>query len=194
MCNCLWPHGPQHTRLPYPSPTPRAYSNLRPSSRWYHPTVSSSFVPFSCLQSFPASGSFQMSQFFISGAQNIGVSASATGLPMNIQDWFPLGRTGWISLQSKGLLHLYKWSTLRQITKLSWLNGKDPDAGRDWGRRRRGRQRMRWLDGITNSMHMSLGELWELVMDREVWRAAVHAKSRTLLSDRTELNWTLITL
>ena len=95
---------PMDTRLPCPSPTPRACSNACPSSRWCHPTISSSAVPFfSCLQSFPASGSFQMSQFFASGSQSIEVSASASVLPMNIQGWFPLGWTDWISLLSKGL-------------------------------------------------------------------------------------------
>ena len=95
----LRPHGLQHARLPCPSPTPGAYSNSCPLSRWCHPTISSSVVPFSShLQSFPASGSFQMSQFLASGGQSIGVSASASVLPMNIQDWFPLGWTGWISL------------------------------------------------------------------------------------------------
>ena len=98
----LWPHGLQSASLPCSSPTPEAYSNSCPLSRWCHPTISSSVVPFSsCLQSFPASGSFQMSQFFTSGCQNIGVSALASVLPMNIQDWFPLGLTGWIFLQSK---------------------------------------------------------------------------------------------
>ena len=96
------PHGLQHARPPCSSPAPGVYSNSL--SRWCHPTVSPFVVLFSsCLQSFPASGSFQMSQFFSSGGQNIGVSASASVLPMNIQDWFPLGWTGWISLQSKGL-------------------------------------------------------------------------------------------
>ena len=99
----LWPHGLQHARLPCPSPTPRACSNSCPSSRWFHPTVLSSVVPFSsCLQSFPASGFFPMSQFFASRGQSIGASASASVLPMSIQCWFPLGLTGLISLQSKG--------------------------------------------------------------------------------------------
>ena len=90
-------HGLQHARPPCPSPTPRVYSNSCPSSRWCHPTISSSVVPFSsCLHSFPASDSFQMSQFFTSGGQSIGASASV--LPMNTQDWSPLGWTGWISL------------------------------------------------------------------------------------------------
>jgi len=102
VSSSLWPQGLQHARLPCPSPTPEACSNSCPSSHWCHPTISSSVVPFSsCLQSFPASGSFQMSQFFESGGQSIGVSASASVLPMNIQDWFPLGLTGWISWQSK---------------------------------------------------------------------------------------------
>ena len=93
----------QITRLPCLSPTPRAYSNSCPSRQWYHPTILPSVVPFfSCPQSFPASGSFPISQFFTSGGQSIGVSASASVLPMNIQDWFPLGWTGWISLQSHG--------------------------------------------------------------------------------------------
>ena len=100
MSDSLRPHGLQHARLPCPSPTSRAYSNSCPSHWWCHPTISSSVVPFySYLQSFPASGSFPMSQFFASGGQSTGVSASASILPMNIQDWFPLGWTGWISLQ-----------------------------------------------------------------------------------------------
>ena len=103
----LQPHGLQHTRLPCPSPTSRAYSNSCPLSRWCHPTISFSVIPFSCLQSFPASGSFQMSQLFASGGQSIGASASASVLPMNIQDWFPLGWTGLILLQSKGLLRVF---------------------------------------------------------------------------------------
>ena len=97
-------HGLQHARPPCPSSTPGVYPNSRPSSWWCHPTISSSVISFfSCLQSFPASGSFQMSQFFASGGQNIGVSASASVLPMNSQDWSPLGWTIWNSLQSKGL-------------------------------------------------------------------------------------------
>ena len=108
MSNSLWPHGLQYTRLPCPSPTPWDYSDSCPSSRWCHPTVSSSFVPFSShLQSFPASVSFLINQFFKSGGQTIGVSASASVLPMKIQDWFPLGWTGWIPLQSKGLSRVF---------------------------------------------------------------------------------------
>ena len=100
----LWPHGRQHARPPCPSTTPGAYSSSCPSSWWCHPTISSSVIPFSShLQSFPSSGSFQMSQLFESGGQRTGVSASASVLPMNIQDWLPLGWTGWVSLQSKGL-------------------------------------------------------------------------------------------
>ena len=107
MSDSLQSHGLQHTRPPCPSPTLRVYSNSCPLSRWCHPTISSSVVPFSCLQSFPASGSFQMSQFFASGGQSIGVSASASVLPMSAQDWFPLGWTGWISLLSKGLSRVF---------------------------------------------------------------------------------------
>ena len=104
----LRPHEPQHARPPCPSPTPGVHPNPCPWSRWCHPTISSSVTPFSFhLQSFPASESFQMSQFFTSGGQSIGVSASASVLPMNIQDWLPLGWTGWISLQSKGLSRVF---------------------------------------------------------------------------------------
>ena len=99
MSDSLQPHGLQHTRLPCPSPTPRACSNLCPSSPWCHPTVSSSVVPFSfCLQSYPASGTFPMSQFFALGGQNTGASTLASVFPMNIQDWFPLGLAGLFSL------------------------------------------------------------------------------------------------
>ena len=108
MSDSLWLHGLQNARLPCPSPTLRARLNSCPSSRWCHPTISSSVIPFSSrLQSFPASGSFPVSQFFASGCQSIGVSASASVLPMNIQNWFPLGRTGWISFQSKGLSRVF---------------------------------------------------------------------------------------
>ena len=110
----LGPHGLQHSRLPCPSPTPGAYSNSCPLSWWWHPTISSSVVPFSFhLQSFSASRSFPMSQFFASGGQNIGVSASASVLPMNIQDWSPLGLTGWISLLSKGLSRVFSNTTVQ---------------------------------------------------------------------------------
>ena len=103
MSNSLQPHGLQNASPPCPSPTPRVHSNSCPLSPWCHPIISSS-VPFSShLQSFPASGCFQMSQFFTSGGQSIRVSASTSVLPTNIQDWFPLGGTGWISLQQKGL-------------------------------------------------------------------------------------------
>ena len=104
----LWPHGLQEARPPCPSPTPRVYPNLCLLSWWCNPTISSSVIHVSChLQSFPASGSFQMRQFFTSGGQSIGVSASASVLPMNIQDWFPLGWTSWISLLSKGLSRVF---------------------------------------------------------------------------------------
>ena len=104
MSDSLWPHEPQHTRPPCPSPTPRVHPNPCPLCRWFQPTISTSVVPFSsCPQSFPASGSFPMSQLFASGDQSIGVSASTSVPPTNTQDWPPLGWTGWISLQSKGL-------------------------------------------------------------------------------------------
>ena len=103
----LRPHEPQHTRPPCPSPTPSVYPNPCPSSQWCHPTISSSVITFSSyLQSFPASGSFQMSQLFASGGQSTGVSASTSVLPMNTQDWSTLGWTGWI-LQSKGLSRVF---------------------------------------------------------------------------------------
>ena len=126
MSDSLRPHGLQHARPPCPSPTPRVYSDSSPSSQWCHPTISSFVIPFpSCLQSFPASGSFQMSQFIASGDWSIGISASASVLPMNIQDWFPLGLTGWISLQSKGLSRVFPTSQFKSINSsvLSLLYG-----------------------------------------------------------------------
>ena len=108
MCDSLRPQGLQHTRLPHPLPSPWPCSNSCPLSQWCHPTISSSVVLFSSrLQSFPASGSFQMSQLFTSGGQSIGVSASASVLAMNIQDGSPFGWTGWISLQSKGISRIF---------------------------------------------------------------------------------------
>ena len=118
MSDSLRPHGLQHARLPCPSPTPRVYPNSCPLSQWYHPTISTSVVPFSsCLQSVPASGSFQMSQLFTIRWQSIGVSASASLLLINIQDWFPLGWTGWISLQSKGLSRVFSNTTVTTVQK-----------------------------------------------------------------------------
>ena len=115
MSDSLRPHGLQHTRPPCPSPIPGVYSNSCPLSWWCHPTISSSTVPFpSCLQSFPASESFQMSQFFTSGGQTIGVSALASVFPMNTQDWSPLGWTGWITLQSKGLSRVFSNTTAQE--------------------------------------------------------------------------------
>ena len=115
MSDSLGLHGLQHVKLPHPSPIPGAYANSCPLSQWCHPTISSSVAPFSShLQSFPASGSFQMSQFFASDGQNIGVSASASVLPMNVQDRFPLGWTGWISLQSKGLSRVFSNTTVQK--------------------------------------------------------------------------------
>ena len=114
VSDSLRPHEPQHARPPCPSPTPRVYPNSCPLSRWCHLTISSSVIPFSsCLQSFPISGSFQMSQIFASGGQNIGVSASTSILPMNTQDWFPLGWTGWVH-QCKGLSRVFSNTTVQK--------------------------------------------------------------------------------
>ena len=124
VSNSLWPHGLQHTRPPCPSPNPRVYSNSCPLSQWCHPTVSSSVIPFSSrLQSFSASVSFPVSQFFASGGQSIGVSASASVLPMNLLDWFPLGWTGLISLLSKRLSRVFSSTTVQSINSsgLSFL-------------------------------------------------------------------------
>ena len=115
MSDSLWPHGLQHTRHPCPSPTPTVYSNSCPLSQWCHPIISSSVIPFSSrLQSFQASGSFQMSQLFASGGRSIEVSASTSVLPMNIQDWLTLGWTSWISLKSKGLSRVFSNTTVQK--------------------------------------------------------------------------------
>ena len=116
MSDCLQPHGLQHTMPPCPSPTPGVYSNSCPLSRWCHPAISSSVVPFSSwsLQSFPKSGSIQISQFFLSGGKSIGVSALASVLPMNTQYWSPSEWTGWISLQSKGLSRVFSNTTAQK--------------------------------------------------------------------------------
>ena len=113
-CLTLQPHELQHTRPPCAWPTPRVHPNPCPSSWWCHPTILSSVIPFSFPQSFPASGSFQMSQLFASCGQSIGVSTSTSVLPMNTQDWFPLGWTGWISLQSKGLSRVFSNTTVQK--------------------------------------------------------------------------------
>ena len=115
VSNSLRPQGLQHTRPPCPSPTPGVYPNSCPLSQWCHPTISSSVIHFSsCLQTLPALGSFPRRQFYASGGQSIGVSASASVLPMSIQGWFPLGWTGWISLQSKGLSRVFFNTTVQK--------------------------------------------------------------------------------
>ena len=125
MSSSLQPHGLQHTRPPCPSPTPPAGPNSCPPSQWCHPAISSSVIPFfSCSQSLPASESFLMSQLFISGGQSIGASVSASVLPMNVQDWFPLGLTRLISLQSKGLSRIFSNTTVQRYSlTLSFLYG-----------------------------------------------------------------------
>ena len=125
------PHESQHTRPPCPSLNPRVHPNPCPLSQWCHPIISSSVIPFSsCPQSFPASGSFQMSQLFASGGKSTGVSASTSVLPMNIRDWFPLGWTGWISLQSKGLSRVFSNTIVQKHqffgTQLSSWSSSNP--------------------------------------------------------------------
>ena len=117
MSDSLWPHEPQHARPPCPSPTPGVHPHPCPLSQWCHPTISSSVIPFYCLKSFPPSGSFQMSQFFSSGGQSIGASASTSALPMIIQDWFPSGWTSLISLQPNGLSRVFS-KTIAQKRQL----------------------------------------------------------------------------
>ena len=115
VSNSLWPHDLQQARPPCPSQAPGVYSSSYPSSWWCHPTMSSSVIPFSsCPQSLPASGSFPMSQLFAWGGQSTGVSVSASVLPVNTQDWSPLGWTGWISLQSKGLWRVFSNTTVQK--------------------------------------------------------------------------------
>ena len=119
VSDSLRPHEPQHARPPCPSLTPGVHPNPCPMNQWCHPTISSSVFPFSsCPQSFPASGSFPMSQLFSSGGQSIGVSVSASVLPINTQDWSPLGWTGWISLQSKGFTRVFSNTTVQSINSL----------------------------------------------------------------------------
>ena len=135
VSDSLWPHGLQHARPPCPSPTPRVYPNSHPSSQWCHPTISTSVIPFfSCLQSFPASGSFLMSQLFTLGGQSTGTSASVSVLPMNIQGWFLLELTGEISLQSKGLTESTPTKQFKSISSsaLSLLYGPTLTAIHDY--------------------------------------------------------------
>ena len=154
MSNSLRPHGLQHSRPPCPSPTPGTYSNSRPLSRWCHPTISSSVVPFSShLQSFPASGSFQMSQFFASGGQSTRVSALVSVLPMNVQDWFPLGLTGWISLQPKGLSRVFSNTTVQKHQFFgAQLSSQSNSHIHTWPREKPQPWPANWLHYLSQSM------------------------------------------
>ena len=144
VSDSLRPHGLQHARFPCPSPTPGAYSNSCPLSQWRYQKISSSVIHFSFLQSFPVSGSFQMSQLFLSGGQNIGVSASTSVLPMNILDWFPLGWTGWISLQSKWLSRVFSNTTVQKHQFFSaQLSSKSNSHIHTWPQEKL----LPWLDG-----------------------------------------------
>ena len=137
MSDSLWPHEPQDTTPPCPSASPRVYPNSCPLSQWCHPTISSSVIPFSyCPQSFPASGFFQMSQLFTSGGQSTRVSASTSVLPVKNQDWFPLWRTGWISLKSKGLSRVFSNTTVQSINSsvLSFLYSPTLTSTHDYGK------------------------------------------------------------
>ena len=131
VSDSLQPHGPQHTRPPCPSTTPWVYSNSCPLSQWCHPTISSSVIPFSShLQSFPELGSFPMTQFFTSGGQSIGVSALTSVLPMNSQDWFPLGWTGWVSLQSKRFSRVFSNTIVQKHQFFSAQLSSQSNAGK----------------------------------------------------------------
>ena len=162
VSNSLWPYGLQHARLPCPSPSPRACSNSCPLRQWCHPTISSSVIPFSsCLQSSPASGSFQMSQLFASGGQSIGVWASTSVFPMNIQDWFPLGWTGWISLQSKGLSRVFSNTTAQKHQKPGELASRKGSqrVRQDWATKHKRTALSTRSQQVTSSLeHRSLHE------------------------------------
>ena len=139
VSDSLWPHGLQYTRLPCPSLSPRVCSNSCPLSQWRHPTISSSVTPFSsCPQSFPISGSFPMSWLSISGGQSIGVSASTSVIPMNIQGWFPLGLTSLILLLSKGLSKVFSGTTVRKHQFFKLETRKARYAAPVWGLGTRG--------------------------------------------------------
>ena len=195
----LRPHGLQHARPPCPSPIPEVYPNSCPLSWWYHPTISFSVIPFSsCPQSFPASGSFQMSQFFSSGGQSIRVSASTSVLPMNTQDWSPLGWTGWIFLKSKGLAKVFSNTTVQKhqfcTAQLSlWFNFHIYTWLPSTFKVAIAREKGTTEDELAGWHHWLNGRESQLVMDREAWRAAIHGvtKSRTRLSDWSDLIWSL---
>ena len=156
VSNSLWPHGLQHTRLPCPSPTPRAYSSSCPLNWWCHPTISSSVIPFSSrLQSFPPSGSFQMSQFFPSGGQSIGVSASASVLPMKVQEWFPSVVNNLTAKQETWVWYLGWEDSLEEemVTHFSTLAWKIPWTEEPGGLQSMGSQRV-GHDWVTNQRQL----------------------------------------
>jgi len=192
MSGSLWPHGLQDARLPCPSPIPRACSNSCPSSQWCHPIISSSDIPFSsCLQFFPASGSFPRSQFFASDSQSIGASASALVLPMNIQDWFPVKLTGLISLQSRDSQESSPTPQFKSINSLAiWCKELTPwKRSWCWERLKAGgegdvRGWDNWMASLTRRTWVwtSSGNWW--------WTVHGVTKSQTWLSYWSELNWT----
>ena len=178
MSNSLWPYEPQHARLPCPSPSPGVHSDSHPPSWWCHPAISSSVVPFSsCPQSLPASESFPVSQLFAWGGQSTGVSALASFLPKNTQDWSPLEWTGWISLQSKGCSRVFSNTTVQKHQFFSTQPSSQFYLGAKWGLLPR-RQHLRQFWGTAPKRQRGRTYLYVIWMKREFMQSSTYLTKR----------------